>query len=59
MSDQVDSERRDSTDDERPESGGSVSVEAYEIDGGTVFFDAENPLAWLETTTTVHLRELV
>lgn len=59
MSDQVDSKRRDSTDGERPESSGSVSVEAYEIDGGTVFFDAENPLAWLETTTTVRLRELV
>lgn len=59
MSDQVDSERRDSTDGERSEVSGSVSVEAYEIDGGTVFFDAENPLAWLETTTTVRLRELV
>lgn len=59
MSDQVDSKRRDSTDGERSEVSGSVSVEAYEIDGGTVFFDAENPLAWLETTTTVRLRELV
>lgn len=60
MSDHVDSERWDSTDAERPElSDGSVSVESYETDGGVVFFDAENPLAWLEATSTVRLSERV
>lgn len=60
MTDHVDSERWNRTDAEGPEpSDGSVSVEAYETDGRTVFFDAENPLAWLETSMTVRLRELV
>lgn len=60
MSDHVDSERWDSTDAERPESSdGAASVESYRTDGGVVFFDAENPLAWLEATSTVRLSERV
>jgi hypothetical protein len=35
------------------------SVEMYEDDGRVVLFDAENPLAWLEASTTVALADLV
>ena len=30
-------------------------TETYETDEGTVFYDAENPLAWLQTDTAVTL----
>ncbi|MFB6105396.1 MAG: hypothetical protein ABEJ70_00340 [Halobacteriaceae archaeon] len=33
------------------------TVEAYEADDGTVFFDAENPLAWVRSTMTVPLEQ--
>lgn len=33
------------------------TVEAYEDDGSVVLFDAENPLAWVETTRAVPLNE--
>lgn len=33
------------------------SVEAYEADGGVVFYDAQNPLAWLQTTLTIGLQD--
>lgn len=55
MSDYVDSRGRDSADTE----AGFDTVEAYETDGRTVFFDAENPLAWVEASATVRLRERV
>lgn len=38
---------------------GVETVERYETDDGVVFFDADNPLAWVETTRTVQLREQV
>ncbi|AUX10182.1 hypothetical protein AArcSl_2562 [Halalkaliarchaeum desulfuricum] len=31
------------------------TVEAYEDDGNVVFYDAENPLAWVETTRALDL----
>lgn len=34
------------------------TIETYETDGRTVFFDAENPLAWMETARTLTLEEL-
>ncbi|WP_435127992.1 DUF7331 family protein [Halobaculum sp. D14] len=34
------------------------TVEAYEDDGRTVLYDAENPLAWVETTRAVTLADL-
>ncbi|NHN47578.1 hypothetical protein G9464_08210 [Halostella sp. JP-L12] len=40
-----------------PEPAGVDSVEAYETEEGVVFYDAENPLAWLETSQTLSLRE--
>ena len=41
-----------------PEPDGTATVESYEVDGGVVFYDAENPLAWVETTKAVTLSEL-
>lgn len=38
---------------------GSETVEAYEDDGATVLYDAENPLAWIEATRTVRIEEYV
>ncbi|PSQ28118.1 hypothetical protein BRD03_04500 [Halobacteriales archaeon QS_9_68_17] len=32
-----------------PEPDGIDSVEAYETEEGVVFYDAENPLAWLRS----------
>jgi hypothetical protein len=34
------------------------TTETYETEGGTVFYDAQNPLAWVQTDTTVPLTEL-
>jgi hypothetical protein len=42
-----------------PEPDGIDSVEAYETEEGVVFYDAENPLAWLETSQTLSLLEQV
>ena len=35
------------------------TVEAYEDDGQTVLYDAENPLAWVEAGTAVSLADFV
>lgn len=35
----------------------SDTVEAYEDGGNVVFYDAENPLAWVETSRTLDLSE--
>ncbi|WP_438266723.1 DUF7331 family protein [Haloarchaeobius amylolyticus] len=37
---------------------GTESIETYETDGGVVFYDAENPLAWLEASKTFALRDV-
>ncbi len=42
---------------DRDETDGVESIETYETDEGTVFYDAENPLAWLEAGETFSLRE--
>ena len=34
------------------------TVESYETDGGVVFYDAYNPLAWVEASAPVRLDEL-
>jgi hypothetical protein len=36
---------------------GVGSIETYETNDGVVFYDAENPLAWLEANETCSLRE--
>lgn len=34
-----------------------MAVESYETDGGTVFYESENPLAWMQSSVTVPLEE--
>jgi len=59
MSDQVDSARWDSTDAPRPDQEpDGPAVGSYEIDDGIVFYDADNPLAWVEASTAVRLADL-
>lgn len=36
---------------------GLAAVESYEVDDGIVFYDPENPLAWVETSRTVSLAD--
>ncbi|WP_224332400.1 DUF7331 family protein [Haloprofundus halobius] len=60
MSDRIDDQRWDSADTtqqslEAPD--GVENVETYRVDDGVVFYDAQNPLAWMQTTMTVRLRE--
>lgn len=50
----------DRADRARPESAVSsaiASTEAYETDEGVVFYDADNPLAWIQSHETVPLDE--
>lgn len=35
----------------------AASIEAYETGEGVVLYDAENPLAWLQSTNAVALGE--
>jgi len=37
------------------EASGLAAVESYEVDGGVVFYDPQNPLAWVEAEGTVSL----
>ncbi|MFC6717518.1 hypothetical protein ACFQGT_04465 [Natrialbaceae archaeon GCM10025810] len=51
----------DMTDDSDSDSGepeGTATIESYETDDGVVFYDAENPLAWVETTRPLSLEEV-
>ncbi|MFC5367470.1 DUF7331 family protein [Salinirubrum litoreum] len=59
MSDDADADGLERTGGEPPEPTGAETVEAYDEDDGVVFYDAENPLAWLRTTLTVRLSEQV
>ncbi|NGM71491.1 hypothetical protein G6M89_21320 [Natronolimnobius sp. AArcel1] len=38
---------------------GVETIESYEIDDGVVFYDAENPLAWVETSQTLTLEDVI
>ena len=47
------------TDDDLPyDSSGLDTIESYETDEGVVFYDAENPLAWVETSRPLSLDEV-
>ena len=56
MATHADDARWDRT--ERSEPAEIATVESYEVDDGVVFYDAENPLAWVETTQAVALSDL-
>lgn len=36
---------------------GTETVECYEVDDDTVLYDAENPLAWIESDTAVNITD--
>lgn len=51
----------DSPGDSRPEpviSDAVATTEAYETDEGVVFYDVDNPLAWIQSRTTLSLDEM-
>uniref|UniRef100_A0A7D6GQ33 Uncharacterized protein n=2 Tax=Natrinema zhouii TaxID=1710539 RepID=A0A7D6GQ33_9EURY len=57
----VSTHMEDETTDRREPSSepeGTATIESYEIDDGVVFYDAENPLAWVETSQTLTLEDL-
>ncbi|RQG91970.1 DUF7331 family protein [Natrarchaeobius chitinivorans] len=37
---------------------GTATIESYETDDGVVFYDAENPLAWMEASRPLALDEV-
>jgi hypothetical protein len=49
---------RDGQGERHSQPTGFDRVESYEVEGGVVFFDTENPLAWVEATRTVSLSEV-
>ena len=50
----------DATDGREPSSEpqGVETIESYETEDGVVFYDAENPLAWVETSRTLTLEDV-
>jgi hypothetical protein len=58
MSDHVDAGRWDSAGASRPDHDGVDTVESYEVEDGTVLYDAENPLAWVESSDAVPLHDI-
>lgn len=47
--------------DERPEpvvADAVETTESYETEEGVVFYDAENPLAWMQAETVIELEEV-
>jgi hypothetical protein len=41
----------------RRQDDGTETVEAYDVDGGVVLHDAEDPFAWVEASLAVDLSE--
>jgi hypothetical protein len=39
------------------DASGLAAIESYEVDDGIVFYDPQNPLAWVEAARTVPLTE--
>ncbi|MFB6135859.1 MAG: hypothetical protein ABEJ04_03790 [Halobacteriaceae archaeon] len=50
-------ERHESDALEPVASEASETVEAYDTEDGVVFYDADNPVAWLQATRAVSLEE--
>lgn len=53
----VNSDRQDDP-DEPILPAGPESIEMYEADDGIVFYDAQNPLAWVQSSMRVYLHDL-
>ena len=50
---------QDRPDASRPELADAVATtELYETDEGVVFYDAHNPLAWMQARTTLRLDDM-
>lgn len=50
-----------SADESRPEpavADGVATTEAYETEEGMVFYDAQNPLSWIQAEETVDVEEM-
>lgn len=58
MTDNADSDRWTGPDHGPGDDVDEPTVESYETDGGVVFYDADNPLAWVEASRPVRLDEL-
>lgn len=62
MSNHASSGETDSADEPRSEPRlpeAVESTETYRTDEGTVFYDAQNPIAWVQTDSAVRLSERV
>lgn len=59
MSDWNVTSRQDSVESVCPESVADAvaATETYETEEGTVFYDSENPLAWIQAAETVPLTD--
>lgn len=60
MSDNLAADAADEVNEDRPAPDVPDAVETtetYRTDDGTVFYDADNPLAWIQTADTVTLEE--
>ena len=44
--------------DRSEEPAAVATIESYETEDGVVFYDADNPLAWVETTRPLALEDL-
>jgi hypothetical protein len=59
MSDHAETDAERGIDRSHPtEETGAETVEAYDTDDGVVFYDAENPLAWLQATHSARLDDV-
>jgi hypothetical protein len=58
MTDYANSDRWNGPKDGSGDDVDELTVESYETDGGVVFYDADNPLAWVEAARPVRLDEL-
>jgi hypothetical protein len=59
MSDHADVDAEWGTDRSPPtEPAGADTVEAYETEDGVVFYDAENPLAWLQASESASIEDV-
>lgn len=54
-----DTDRAGAEHPEPDESDAVATTEAYEIDEGVVFYDAQNPLAWMQARATLDLHQMV
>lgn len=57
MSDHAGGSQNRSVDRTPDEPDALASIEAYETETGVVIYDAENPLAWLESSQTISLKD--